>query len=102
MRRTEDSIDGVPYVWLPSGSTNGPSTPRSSVSRMARLAWQLRRELRRDEVAVLHAHSPSLNGIPALWVAKRCGVPVVYEMRGLWEASAVDRQLGREAAVRYR
>ncbi len=100
-RLTEDSIDGVPYIWLPSGSKNGPSTLRSSVSRMARVARQLRGEVSRCEVAVLHAHTPSLNGIPALWVARRSGVPVVYEMRALWEAAAVDRHLGREASFRY-
>ena len=99
---TAGSIDGVPYVWLPSGSTTGAATLRSSISRMARLARYLHRVVRARGIAMLHAHSPSLNGIPALWVAKRCRVPVIYEMRALWEDAAVGRHLQSERSIRYR
>ena len=39
---------------------------------------------------IVHAHSPSLNGITALRAARRLDVPVVYEMRASWEDAAVD------------
>ena len=39
---------------------------------------------------ILHAHSPVLNGMPALWAAERHGLPLVYEVRSLWEDAAVD------------
>ena len=96
------SIDGVPYVWLPSGSKTGAATLRSSISRMVRLVRYLRRVVRARDIALLHAHSPSLNGIPAVWVAKRFRVPVIYEMRALWEAAAVARHLQSERSLRYR
>lgn len=51
---------------------------------------------------VLHAHSPVLNGIPALRAARRAGLPFVYEVRAFWEDAAVD--LGRTTVdgLRYR
>jgi len=35
---------------------------------------------------VIHAHSPVLNAIPALRFARKARLPVVYELRALWEA----------------
>jgi PEP-CTERM/exosortase A-associated glycosyltransferase len=51
---------------------------------------------------VLHAHSPVLNALPALWVGRRRGIPVVYEMRASWEDAAVDHGTTTEGSVRYR
>jgi PEP-CTERM/exosortase A-associated glycosyltransferase len=51
---------------------------------------------------VLHAHSPVLNAMPALWVGRRLGIPVVYEVRAFWEDAAVDHGTGREWGPRYR
>jgi len=99
---TEASIDGVPYVWLPRATQNGAATVPSSIARMVRMERQLRGEVKRRGVALLHAHSPSLNGIPALWVAQRFRLPVIYEMRALWEAAAVERRQGRARPARYR
>ncbi len=50
---------------------------------------------------VLHAHSPVLNALPALWVGRRRRIPVVYEVRALWEDAAVDHGTTREGSVRY-
>jgi glycogen synthase len=51
---------------------------------------------------MLHAHSPLLNGYPALWVGRRHGIPVVYEVRAFWEDAAVDQGTAREGDLRYR
>jgi PEP-CTERM/exosortase A-associated glycosyltransferase len=51
---------------------------------------------------VIHAHSPVLNALPALWVGRRRNVPVVYEVRALWEDAAVDHGTTREGSLRYR
>lgn len=51
---------------------------------------------------VLHAHSPVLNALPTLRVGHRRGIPVVYEVRALWEDAAVDHGRTREGSVRYR
>lgn len=51
---------------------------------------------------ILHAHSPALNGIAALRVARRHKLPVVYEVRAFWEDAAVDHGTSREGGLRYR
>lgn len=51
---------------------------------------------------ILHAHSPALNVLPALWVGRRRRIPVVYEVRALWEDAAVDHGTTAEGSLRYR
>jgi PEP-CTERM/exosortase A-associated glycosyltransferase len=51
---------------------------------------------------LLHAHSPSLNGIAALRAARRFHLPLVYEIRAFWEDAAVDHGSTREGSLRYR
>lgn len=53
-------------------------------------------------IEIVHAHSPSLNGIAAVLAARRRGVPVVYEMRASWEDAAVDHGTSLENSLRYR
>ncbi|HYD13069.1 MAG TPA: TIGR04063 family PEP-CTERM/XrtA system glycosyltransferase [Allosphingosinicella sp.] len=50
----------------------------------------------------LHAHSPVLTALGALPVAKRRGLPLVYEIRAFWEDAAVGNGTGREGSARYR
>ena len=51
---------------------------------------------------LLHAHSPVLGALAALRVGRRCGLPVVYEIRAFWEDAAVGNGTGREGSLRYR
>ena len=51
--------------------------------------------------AILHAHSPALNALPAIRAGRRHRVPVVYEMRSLWEDAAGGGTSGM-AGLRYR
>jgi PEP-CTERM/exosortase A-associated glycosyltransferase len=51
--------------------------------------------------AILHAHSPALNGLSAIRAGRRHRVPVVYEMRSLWEDAAGGGAPGM-AGLRYR
>ena len=51
---------------------------------------------------LLHAHSPALCGQAALRVARRRGIPLVYEIRAFWEDAAVGNGTGREGSVKYR
>ncbi len=55
-------------------------------------------EIRPD---ILHAHSPVLNALPALSVGRRYGIPVVYEVRALWEDAALSHVAGRTMGARY-
>ena len=51
---------------------------------------------------IVHAHSPALNGLAALRVARRHGLPLVYECRAFWEDAAVDHGTTVEGGPRYR
>jgi PEP-CTERM/exosortase A-associated glycosyltransferase len=81
--------------------------PWSRIAPVAYLREMVATARRIDRLAddfrpdVLHAHSPVLNALPALWVARRRGLPVVYEVRALWEDAAVDHGTTREGSPRY-
>lgn len=66
----------------------------------------LRRNLehlvRHRRPAILHVHSPCLNGLAALSVARHFALPIIYEIRSLWEDAAVDSGACREGGLRYR
>ena len=51
---------------------------------------------------VLHAHSPVIDALAALAVARRRRLPLVYEIRAFWEDAAVGNGTGREGSLRYR
>jgi glycogen(starch) synthase len=51
---------------------------------------------------VIHAHSPVLTLLPALRVGRAARIPVVYEVRSLWEESAIEKGKVREGSARHR
>lgn len=51
---------------------------------------------------VIHAHSPVLCGQAALRVARRHGIPLVYEIRAFWEDAAVGNGTGTQGSLKYR
>lgn len=51
---------------------------------------------------VIHAHSPALNGVAAIFVGRRFALPVVYETRAFWEDAAVDQGTSSEHGLRYK
>lgn len=63
---------------------------------------RLERVIEHTRPDVVHAHSPSLNGIAAVDVARRFQLPVVYEIRAFWEDAAVDHGSTNEGSARYR
>ncbi|MES2740000.1 MAG: TIGR04063 family PEP-CTERM/XrtA system glycosyltransferase [Pseudomonadota bacterium] len=69
---------------------------------IAGLARRLRQIVEQDRPDILHAHSPALNAIAALWVGRRLALPVVYEVRAFWEDAAADHGSGRTGGLRYR
>jgi len=51
---------------------------------------------------VIHAHSPALCGAAARRVARRHGIPLVYEIRAFWEDAAVGNGATQAGSLRYR
>jgi len=99
----EEDVDGWKFF-----RTRVAPPARVRVPGLAELGLMRQLERRLQAVAqqvepdVLHAHSPVLNAIPALRVARRLGIPVVYEVRAFWEDAAVDHGTATEAGLRYR
>jgi len=98
-----EEVDGLRFYRTPLASGTLAALP---LGREVALMQQL--EARIEEVAravrpdILHAHSPVLNALPAIKVARRLGIPVVYEIRAFWEDAAVDHGSTREGSLRYR
>ena len=82
----------------PRSRGHGGDIVREMLATAGRIS-ELSRSFRPD---ILHAHSPVLNVLPALWVGRRRGIPVVYEVRALWEDAAVDHGTTTEGSLRYR
>ncbi len=51
---------------------------------------------------IIHAHSPILNGIPAIRAARKLNIPIIYEIRAFWEDAAVDHGTYEENSWKYR
>jgi PEP-CTERM/exosortase A-associated glycosyltransferase len=100
----QEQIDGVTYVRTPAmpGGVVDRVPAGSELRAMRRVAGRLTQVAGERRSQVLHAHSPVLNGFPALWVGRRLGIPVVYEIRAFWEDAAVDHGTHREGSARYR
>jgi PEP-CTERM/exosortase A-associated glycosyltransferase len=96
--------DGITYYRASGHRAAGPGTSgyTTSLVLMRRFAARIAEITRSEDVRILHAHSPVLNGLPALWVGRRLGLPVVYEARAFWEDAAVDHGTTREGSLRYR
>lgn len=67
---------------------------RATESRIAALIAEHRPD-------IVHAHSPVLTAMPAARAARRAGLPLVYEVRALWEDAAVDHGTSRQGDLRY-
>jgi len=93
-------IEGLPYHRTARTTTRVPLV--RELQQMARLHARIVQVARGARPRILHAHSPVLNGLPALWAGRRLGVPVVYEARAFWEDAAVDHGTTRQGSARYR
>lgn len=92
----QEDVDGMTFYRTPSVEGAGLLT------QMRLTAKRLGEVVRTTKPDVVHAHSPVLNALPALWVGRRQRVPVVYEMRASWEDAAVDHGTTVEGSIRYR
>jgi glycogen synthase len=98
-----EDVDGLRFYRTPLATG---ALARFPLGKELALMKQL--ETRLEEVArevrpdIIHAHSPVLNALPAIKVARKLGIPVVYEIRAFWEDAAVDHGTTNEGSLRYR
>jgi glycogen synthase len=94
--------DGTEYHrlhWPPVAGRLPVVRQAACVAALSRAVAQLAADRRPD---VIHAHSPSLNGLAVAHVARRLRLPWVYEVRYFEEEAAVDRGKLRAGSPQYR
>lgn len=99
----EETVDG--WDFLRTAKSKVPLGGKPVVRELAEMEATRRRlnrviaELKPD---IVHAHSPILTGLPAWRAARKAKIPVVYEVRALWEDAAVDIGHATQSGFRYR
>lgn len=98
---TFEQVDGLDFFRTPPLAPGGLPLLREwrEVRRFEGRIAQVVEAFRPD---ILHAHSPVLDAIAAGRVARRMGLPLVYEIRAFWEDAAVGNGTGREGSFKYR
>lgn len=97
--RREITVDGVPYVHMLRAGTCYTRSPLDQY--LNEYTKALFEEVQRLRPAVLHASSNFVNGLAAHAVARRLGIPYIYEARGFWEVTRASRYPGYENNERY-
>lgn len=98
-----ESIDGLEFHRTqPSAQALHKLPLLDQWSVVTTLRKRLSELVKQKRPALLHVHSPCLNGIAALSVANSFGIPIIYEVRSLWEDAAVDSGATTEGSLRYR
>lgn len=95
-----EAIDGITFHRTPGEITSGHGLIREwrEISALADATAALAQEW---HPSLIHAHSPVLNALAGLRVARRNGLPFVYEIRAFWEDAAVGNGTGTENSTRY-
>lgn len=91
---SQEVVDGVVYHRLVDHRRRYRRWPLKSyvddyASHVARISTHQR-------ASVIHAASNYVNGLAGIAAARRLGLPVVYEVRGLWELTRSAREPGYE------
>lgn len=96
-----EEIDGFRYYR--TGAVSPSAFPfKNELKLMISLGRRIREVIEMEKPDLLHAHSPVLNAIPALWAGHKLGIPTVYEIRAFWEDAAVDHGTYTEGSWKYR
>lgn len=96
----EELVDGLHFHRTPGEAAGGNALLREwrDIAAHVDAIESLVRQWRPD---IIHAHSPVLNAMAAQRVARRHGIPLIYEIRAFWEDAAVGNGTGTEGSPRY-
>ncbi|MCW8976769.1 MAG: glycosyltransferase, partial [Sedimenticola sp.] len=98
-----EEVDGLLfYRTRPSESALASLPLMNQLDVINSLTKRLDQVIAIEQPDILHAHSPSLNGIAAIRAGRKHNLPVVYECRAFWEDAAVDHGTSKEWGLRYR
>ncbi len=94
-----ETVDGLTfYRTEPVAPAPSPLREWREIGALAARIDALVEEWKPD---LLHAHSPVLDALAALRIARRRDLPLLYEIRAFWEDAAVGNGTGREKSARY-
>ncbi|MES3108460.1 TIGR04063 family PEP-CTERM/XrtA system glycosyltransferase [Sphingomonas aurantiaca] len=96
---TVESIDGLTFHRTAAGVKPGPV---GEVAGIAAFAKRIESAVDAFKPDILHAHSPVIDALAALIVARKRKLPLVYEIRAFWEDAAVGNGTGTATSLRYR
>jgi PEP-CTERM/exosortase A-associated glycosyltransferase len=85
----QDEVDGITYHRLRTLERGWGQVPLDQYMHGA--ADELERVIRIERPSIIHAASNFMVGLPSIVAARRLGLPVVYEVRGMWEVTRVSR-----------
>ena len=94
-----ESIDGLTFHRTAAGVKPGPV---GEVAGIAAFAKRIESAVDAFKPDILHAHSPVIDALAALIVARKRKLPLVYEIRAFWEDAAVGNGTGAEGSLAYR
>ncbi len=94
-----ESVDGLTFHRTQADAKAGPIGELVGIRAFARRIEAAVDAFRPD---ILHAHSPVIDALAGLIVARRRKLPLVYEIRAFWEDAAVGNGTGTEGSARYR
>ncbi|WP_437279923.1 glycosyltransferase [Sorangium sp. So ce375] len=97
----KEEIGGISY-WRTREPAGKQLPLVRELSLVRALEARVEDAIREFQPDLVHAHSPMLVGLPALAAARRFGLPLVYEVRDLWENASVDRGKFKEDSVPYK
>ena len=96
----EETVDGIDFHrTAPVPEMISPFGEIREILAFSRRIDQVVEQFRPD---VLHAHSPVLDALAALRVARKRKLPLLYEIRAFWEDAAVGNGTGTEGSWQYR
>ncbi|MDC1090783.1 glycosyltransferase, exosortase A system-associated [Emcibacteraceae bacterium] len=98
----KEEVEGLEFYRTKPGSPLLNKLPIVNQWNVVRtLAMRIEEIVKTEEVDIIHAHSPVLNGLAALKVGKKYNIPVHYEIRAFWEDASVSHGDCKEGDMCY-
>jgi PEP-CTERM/exosortase A-associated glycosyltransferase len=94
-----DEADGITYHRLRTLDTGWGQVPLDCYMQSA--AEAVEQAIRVERPSIVHAASNYITGLPSVVAALRLGLPVVYEVRGLWEITRASREPAWKTSDQY-
>lgn len=95
-----ETVDGIDFRRTPP--PRALPSPLGEVGEIRAFARSIDAVAEAFRPDILHAHSPVLDALAALKVARGRRLPLVYEIRAFWEDAAVGNGTGTQGSLRYR